>query len=290
MAVSYRAPAKSKKQLAEELGVSRQSLYYQPKLPEKDLLLKSEIETVMAKHKRYGHKRIAMELRMNKKRIRRVMKLFGLKPKRNRKAPGKPQDQHQAPMTIPNLLKEMLIEAPNQAWVNDFTYLPYFGRFVYLATTEDLFTREIIGWAVSPRHDADLVIASTMNALKNHPAPAISHSDQGSEYRGVRYQGTLLITGIKPSMSEKASPWQNGHQEGFYSEFKLELGHPEAYLTLGELIEAIALQIHYYNYQRIHTALKCPPTVFAEKCKLQKISKIAEKKLTFQNTANQPSV
>jgi len=65
----------------------------------------------MARHKRYGHKRIALELKMNKKRIRRV----------------KPQDQYQAPMTIPNLLKEIVIDAPNIAWVNDFTYLPYFA-------------------------------------------------------------------------------------------------------------------------------------------------------------------
>lgn len=293
MAVSNVSPSKSKKALAKELGVSRQSLYYQPKLPEKDLLLKSQIETAMAKHKRYGHKRIALELKVNKKRIRRVMKLFGLKPKRSRKSPNKPQDQYQAPMTIPNLLKETVIDALNIAWVNDFTYLPYFGKFVYLATTEDLFTREIIGWAVSTRHDADLVIASTIHALNNHPAPIISHSDQGSEYRSVRYQSTLLIAGIKPSMSEKASPWQNGHQEGFYSEFKLELGHPEAYPTLGELIEAIALQIHYYNHQRIHTALRCAPAVFAEKCKPQtalKITEITENKLTFQNTSNQLSV
>jgi len=66
-------------------------------------------------------------------------------------------------------------------------------------------------------------------------------------------------------MSEKARPWQNGHKESFYSGFKLELGHPECYLTLGELIEAIAQQIHYYNNQRIHTALKCPPTIFAQR-------------------------
>lgn len=290
MAVNRAAPAKSKKELAKRLGVSRQSLYYKPKLPEKDLSLKSEIENVMAIHKRYGHKRIALELNINKKRVRRVMKLFGLKPKRSRKLPQKPKDQHQAPMTIPNLLKETIIDAQNIAWVNDFTYLPYFGRFVYLATTEDRFTREIIGFAVSTRHDANLVIASTLNALKNHAAPQISHSDQGSEYRSVRYQSTLLVAGITPSMSEKASPWQNGRQEGFYSEFKLELGHPEAYATLGQLIEAIALQIHYYNHQRIHTALKCPPVVFAERCKSQKVSKITGNKLTFQNTPNELSV
>jgi len=66
-------------------------------------------------------------------------------------------------------------------------------------------------------------------------------------------------------MSAKSSPWQNGYQESFYSGFKLELGHPEIYPTLGELYEAIAAQIHYYNHRRIHSALKCPPAVFAQR-------------------------
>ena len=70
-------------------------------------------------------------------------------------------------------------------------------------------------------------------------------------------------------MSAKASPWQNGTQESFYSQFKLELGHPEIYPTVGELIEGIASQIYYYDHKRIHTALKCPPAVFAERFRLR---------------------
>lgn len=64
-------------------------------------------------------------------------------------------------------------------------------------------------------------------------------------------------------MNAKASPWQNGYQELFYAGFKLKLGHPECYPTLGELVKVITQQIHDYNYQRIHTAWKYPPTVFA---------------------------
>lgn len=287
MAVSNTSPVKSKKELARQLGVSRQSLYYKPKLPEKDLLLKSQIEKVMERHKRYGHKRIADELGINKKRILRVMKLFKLKPKRNRKPPFKPEDRNQAPMAIPNLLKETIIDTPNIAYASDFTYLPYFTRFLYLATIEDVFTREIVGWEVSTRHDADLVARAMTNALHHRPTPLIAHSDQGSEYRSKDYQKLLECFGIKPSMSDKASPWQNGKQESFYSEFKLELGHPEIYGTLGELIEAVAKQIYYYNHERIHTALRCPPNSFATRFK--KIEKI-QKQLTFQDTANVLSV
>lgn len=269
MAINKESPAKSKAELAKQLGVSRQSLYYQPKMPAKDLKLKAEIERVMDKHKAYGHKRIAWQLNANKKRVLRIMKKFNLKPKRQRKAPAKPQDQHQAPMAVPNLIQGIIVETPNKVWVSDFTYLPYFGKFVYLATIEDIFTREIVGWAISTRHTAHLIAEALFNALRDNPAPAIRHSDQGNEYQSDYYLNLLNSFSIKPSMSEKASPWQNGHKESFYSEFKLELGHPECYPMLGELIEAVACQIHYYNNQRIHTALKCPPTVFAQRTQVR---------------------
>lgn len=75
-------------------------------------------------------------------------------------------------------------------------------------------------------------------------------------------------------MSEKASPWQNGYQESFYSGFKLELGHPKIYSNLGELVEAIARKIYYYNHQRIHTALKCPPAIFAKRYLLNQTNEL----------------
>jgi len=293
MAVSKAAPAKSKKELAKQLGVSRQSLYYKAKLPEKDLKLKYEIEKVMERHKRYGHRRIAWELKANKKRVLRVMKLFHLKPLRRRKLPFKPADKDQAPMNIPNLLKETIIDAPDKAWASDFTYLPYFNKFIYLATIEDIFTREIIGWEASTRHNTDLVAQAMLNALNNHPTPLLAHSDQGSEYRSKTYLNLLRSLNIQPSMSQKARPWQNAKQESFYSEFKLELGHPEAYPLLGELIEAIAQQIHYYNHERIHTALKCPPAVFAARYRLNqtlKITNISNNNLIFQDITNTLSV
>ncbi len=258
--------AETKTALAKKLGVSRSSLYYQPRLPAKDLEFKAKIALVMKDNKAYGHKRIAWALGANKKRVSRVMKLFGLKPQRKRGAkPDKPDDLNAIPLDIPNLIQGLIITRFGQAWVVDFTYLRFCGRFVYLATVEDLFTRQIVGWAISTRHNAALVTSALLDALGKYPAPGIVHSDQGSEYRGAEHMELLKTASIKPSMSEKASPWQNGYKESFYSEFKLELGDPNAYQSLGELTEAIARQIHYYNYRRIHTALKCPPAVFAQR-------------------------
>lgn len=265
MAINQLSPQNNKTLLAKKMNLSRSSLYYRPKLPAKDLKLKTAIEMVLIKHKAYGHKRIAIELKVNKKRVIRVMRLFKLKPKRQRKQPKKPSDLGQTPMTVPNLVLGKVIDAGSQIWASDFTYLPYFGRFVYLATVEDLFTRQIVGWELSTRHNANLVSQALINGLKHFPAPKINHSDQGSEYRSRQYANLLKSSGIVQSMSKKASPWQNGYQESFYSEFKLELGQPENYTTLGELVEAISHQISYYNNDRIHTALKCPPAVFAQK-------------------------
>ena len=262
------APPKSKSQLAKRLGISRSALYYLPKLPRKDMELKNKIERVLVAHKAYGHRRIAIALGINKKRVFRVMKLFNIKTKRRRKYPRKPKDIKKAPMAIPNLLLdlEIIINAPNKVWATDFTYLPYLGKFIYLATVEDLYTRLIVGWEVSVRHNADLVTQALINAFKRYPKPHIVHSDQGSEYTSQEYLELAGKQNIKVSMSEKASPWQNGFQESFYSGFKLELGYPEAYPTAGELIEAIANQIYYYNHKRIHSALKCPPAVFSQRC------------------------
>jgi transposase InsO family protein len=266
----------SKAQLAKQLNVPRSSLYYKPKLPEKDLKLKAQIEKVMAVHKAYGHRRIAIILKINKKRVLRVMKLFNLKPQRKRRKPKKLKDFNQIPMVIPNLIKGTIIEDQNQVWVSDFTYLSYFGKFIYVATVEDIFSRQVIGWEISINHNTDLVANALLNAIVNQyfSFPEIIHSDQGSEYRHKEYLNLLESLDISPSMSAKASPWQNSYQESFYSGFKLELGHPEIYLNLGELIEAIARQIYYYNYERIHLALKCPPAVFAEKCRKAKTRNI----------------
>ena len=270
-AIKTHAPEESKAEMAKRLGVSRSSLYYRLKLPAKDLKLKTKIKQVMKDNKAYGHKRIAWALGINKKRVLRVMHLFKLKPQRMRhRKPDKPEDLGNAPLAIPNLIANLIVDRCGQVWVVDFTYLWFNGVFVYLATVEDLFDRRIVGWAISTRHNAKLVTNALLDALSRYPAPDIVHSDQGSEYASEENLDLLKAAGIKPSMSDKASPWQNGYQESFYSEFKLELGDPNACESLGQLAEAIAQQIFYYNNKRIHSALKCAPAVFAKRCELTK--------------------
>jgi len=257
----------TKKGLAIELGVSRSSLYYHPKRPGKDAILKEQIQTVLSLNPAYGHKRIALALERNKKPILRVMKAFNLKPyKRRIKRLVKKDDLRRLPSVFKNEIKNICPLSKNIVWVSDFTYIKFRGQFIYLSTVMDLYTREVVGWAVSTNHDQSLVIAALKDGLRRTGAkPLYLHSDQGSEYNGLEYVNLCQSLGIRVSMSAKSSPWENAYQESFYSQFKVDLGDPHQFEYLEELVEAIHLTINYYNRERIHTSLKMSPEEFALK-------------------------
>lgn len=254
----------TKTALAKKLGISRGMLYYRHKKPTADESLKTDIEEVMKNNPSYGHKRIALELKLNKKRILRVMKKFHLMPKRRRKTKfSKPDDLGKPETKYLNLIERFCPIRPNIVWVGDFTHIRFRDSWVYLSTVMDIYTREIIGWHLSVNHAADLIIEAFLDAVeKRKLAPVYFHSDQGSEYTGEEYLNLLENEGIIISMSRKSSPWENGYQESFYSGFKLDLGGTNHYQQLGELIEVVAQTIYYYNNLRIHTKLRTAPVKF----------------------------
>lgn len=250
--------------LAKKLGVSRSSLYYKPKKPPEDEELKSKIVAVMNEHPAYGHRRISIELQVNKKAIVRVMRKSGLKPRLRRGFRHvKPDDLGRPETRVINILKLLCPLRPNVVWAGDFTYFWFMDRFWYLATVIDVRTREIVGWHVANHHTTALIIEAFQDAVRRTKfAPTWFHSDQGSEYVSGGYESLLREHGTIPSQSRKGSPWQNGYQESFYANFKLELGDIKRCFHVGELIEAIHQQIDYYNNRRIHLALKMSPMKF----------------------------
>ena len=252
----------NKTALAKTLGVSRSLLYYQPRLKEKDWKLKQEMEKVLRDFPSYGHKRLAIHLKINKKRTLRVMKLFGIKPYRRRGKKWRKTKKNPL-VAYPNLLLTEFPKYLNHIWVSDFTYLSFKGNWIYLATIMDLFSREIVGFSILTNHSAQLTINAMLSAIHKHPAPKIIHSDQGSEYLSKDYIELVENLGIRLSMSAKGSPWENGYQESFYSQFKVDLGDPSRFETLGELVYEIYQTIYIYNNRRIHTALKMPPIIYA---------------------------
>ncbi|PIQ79024.1 hypothetical protein COV81_03485 [Candidatus Peregrinibacteria bacterium CG11_big_fil_rev_8_21_14_0_20_41_10] len=258
-------PKANKSALALQLGVSRSSLYYKSKLDLKDQLIREQILAVQDEHPAYGHKRIAIALGYNKKRILRIMKKYHIVCRRSRaKRPVKLADLGNEPRKYLNWAGLVCPLKPGIFWASDFTYLWFEGRFYYLATIIDVVSREILGIAFSPFHNKELVMEALVDALSRNTVPKYLHSDQGSEYNSEAYIDFAQYKGITISMAPKGSPWWNGYQESFYSQFKLELGTLARFQTLGELVEAIYLQIHYYNHRRIHSALKMPPATYAK--------------------------
>ena len=264
--LKHTTPNKTK--IAKKLGVSRQSLYYIPTKDQSDQKDIELIKEIMSKHPAYGHKRIAMELKWGKNKVLRLMRKFNLKPARRRiqRPPIKPGDYRRTQVNDTNIhsLYPFLnqIDETGILWRSDFTYLKINDMFYYQATVIEVANREIVGLAISDRHDAGLICQALKNALAKYPPPLFLHSDQGSEYCSSLHRALCEKYQIVISMSDKSSPWQNSHQESFYSHFKLEFGDFSRFDNLGELIANIHDQVYYYNHQRIHTALKMPPIAY----------------------------
>lgn len=256
----------NKTQLARECGVSRASLYYQPKRDTIDMEIKEQILGVLRTHRSYGHKRIALALKLNKKRILRVMKKYGIKPYRRRvRRPAKHDDLGKPPTSYPNLIKDLCPIRPTVIWVTDFTYIHFQDTFLYLATIMDLYTREIVGFHVSAYHNSTLVVEALRHAItQTGSVPLIIHSDQGSEYDSTAFTDLATAHDMMISMSHKHAPWENGYQESFYAHFKVDLGFVSQFDSVEELIEGLYLTIHYYNHDRIHTRLKMSPVQFKQ--------------------------
>jgi putative transposase len=248
--------------MARAMGVSRASLYYRPKPPEKDWALKIRIEEKLRERPSYGSRRLAQALGMDRKRVRRVMRLFGIKPYRRH---GKKYRKCKVKRAYPNLLLEVMPSYPNHVWATDFTEFIFHGGKVYVSTILDLFTRQVVGLHVAVRKGAALSVQTLANALFHHPKPVILHSDNGKEYEAKAFVDLLEECGITISRSKPGCPWENGYQESFYDKFKVDFGDPNRFDTLGELVSDIYRAVWDYNHERIHSALKMPPAVFAEK-------------------------
>lgn len=248
---------------AEALGISRKNIYRSSKQEAKDQKLKGEIEKVHVTDPAYGHRRVALALGMDEEKVRRVMKKYGIKPPRRK-------IQHYCTTSIPhrkypNLIKEYVPTKPHDLWCSDVSFIKFQGKFWYLITVIDIFTRQIVGANIGKKHDSNLVVRAIKQALlTTKQIPEIFHTDQGTEFMATNSTEYLESCNIKISASDKASPWQNGYQESFFGKFKDEIGYINRFETIGELIEEIYLHIHYYNTQRIHTALKMPPAVYAK--------------------------
>jgi transposase InsO family protein len=244
-------------------------------------LKEGSIAALIAAHQEhpfYGVRRLALHLHWNQKKVRRIRNAAGIVipvATKKRRTGKRGVAEISAP---PNILQRYAtfrnIARPQDGmdysgmvdsggWVQDFTYLWFQGRWHYLAVVLDLKTRRVMGWSLGLSHTSELTLAAVQDALRKYPPPTILHSDQGTEYLSYKHQLLCDRFGIQLSASAKSSPWQNGYMERWFGNFKLELGSLKQFTDLAQLHEAIALQLHYYNTERIHLALGMSPAAYA---------------------------
>lgn len=247
------------------LGLKRSTVYYQPTQAAQDAPLVNKIKELQTEHRHYGYRRVALELGIGKNRAQRLLRTYGLNPQPS------PHQRHYKQrsgtrLAPPNILKDegIVAQRPNQVWACDFTYLWCLGRWYYVSTVIDTFSREIVGWGLGTRHDTKLILSALYDALSKQATPAILHFDRGSEYLSGQHLDLLERLEIRPSASAPGSPWQNGFQERFYGSFKTELGSLREIGSEGVLCERCALTLNYYNTKRIHTKLKTNPRQFRQ--------------------------
>lgn len=225
-------------------------------------LLKAIKNAHAASNETYGSPRIYAEIKdkmaCSENRVARLMKKQGIvaKQKKRYKRTTKANSTHPV---APNLLnQEFTATAPNQKWAADITYIPTWEGWLYLAIVIDLFSRRVVGWAMSSRMTSELVLAALQMAIAQRQPPpgVIHHSDRGSQYTGQPYQQLLKDNHFTVSMSGVGNCYDNAPTESFFGTLKMEHVHHLTYLTRAQARPDIFFYIEaFYNRVRRHSTL-----------------------------------
>jgi len=190
--------------------------------------------------------------------VARIMREDSLRAKTRRKYKTTTDSSHRLPVAENLLNRGFVRNRPNEAWVADITFIPTDEGWLQPATELDLYSRRIVGWAMSERMTSDLVIEALTMAVERRRPPTglIHHSDRGSQYASRAFQRLLAAHGLICSMSRKADVYDNAVAESFFGTLKTELVHLARYATRQEAKQAIFEWIEvFYNRQRLHSSL-----------------------------------
>jgi len=247
------------------MKIAPSTYYYKPKRsPEEEAYeakLKARIEEIVKEFPGYGYRRVTKKLNreycVNHKKIERLMQEMELQCKQPRSYKITTNSNHRFPR-YPNLIKGIVPATLNQIWVADITYIGLARGYVYLAAILDLFSRKVIGYALSLSLEASFAMEALTMAIENRrPAKGcIHHSDQGVQYACIDYVDILKEHGIISSMSAKGNPYHNANAESFFKTFKYE----EVYLNDYQTVDDVAERVPYfleavYNAKRLHSSL-----------------------------------
>ena len=273
----------------KRVGLSPSSYYYQPKIDpieraSKDADLRDRIEMIQEQYPMYGVRRVYWEFlwtyhkRINRKRISRVMKKYGLKALIYKGFRGCTTDSKHNKRIYPNLLSSMEVSRPNQVWAADITYVRIKTGFVFLAAILDLFSRKVIGWALSKKINTRLCLEALAMAIADrNPAPGCTHhADRGVQYASEEYVEMLMEHNFEISMSRKGNCWDNAFVESFFGSLKREEVHLCDYEDINDVIERLPKFIEdLYNKKRRHSSLGgLSPDEFEAKWKSRELEKL----------------
>jgi putative transposase len=211
----------------------------------------------------YGYRRIHDDLidqseLCGNHRVQRLMRENNIRPKTRKKFKVTTDSKHNKPIHENYLSRQFYASTPNERWTSDITYVQTVQGWLYLAVIMDLFSRKIIGWAMSDRMKESLVIDALKMALcrRKINTGLLLHSDRGSQYAADNFQQLLRDNSIKCSMSRKGNCWDNSAMESFFHSLKTECVYHEKYLTRDDAKKSIFDYIEvFYNRQRKHSFL-----------------------------------
>ncbi len=255
--------------MCRALGVSRSGYYGWKKQPQgkrrkdEERLLMEIKESYRKSKGNYGSPRIADDLRdkglcCGKNRVARIMKVNGIKAKTTKKFKATTNSKHNLPVAENLLKQDFTTASPNAVWVSDITYVSTLEGWLYLAVIIDLYSRQVVGWAMSNRLTADFVIRALYQAIgrRRPPAGCIFHSDRGVQYACKDFRKVLEHYKFRQSMSKKGDCFDNAVAESFFHTLKVEHVYQHRYATRAEARQSIFEYVEmYYNLQRKHSAL-----------------------------------
>ena len=210
----------------------------------------------------YGWPRMYKELvgrgiRVGKDRVRRLMKLHGIRARGKKKYVVTTDSKHNLPIAQNLLDRNFSVCAPNQVWSGDITYIATDEGWLYLAAVIDLFSRQVVGWSMKGHMQSSLVTdALRMAWFRRQPQNGlIFHSDRGSQYCGDEFQDALKEYKMKSSMSRKGNCWDNAPTESLWGRLKVGRLYGRKFETRREAMDEVISWLTFYNFSRLHSTL-----------------------------------
>jgi len=253
---------------ADNLGIARQSLYYQPvPVNQQEIDIKNQIDEIYTKWPFYGYRKITNELAKirkeatNHKRVSRYMREMGLQAIYPGPKTSIPNSQHKI---FPYLLRNITAKFPNHIWGTNITYIRMPRGFVYLVAFMDWFSRFVLSWQISISLEDDFVIQAAQEALSRYGNPDYSNQDQGSQFTSNDYIAVWDQDHTKISMDGRGRCMDNIFTERLWRSLKYEEVYLKSYENPAEAVAQIGAYFEFYNYQRSHQSLgyKTPADVY----------------------------